>query len=200
MLKHYISKAGAYSVDLTGNVMINAADIKLSNMKVYGDLIIGDGVGDGDITLENVVVTGDTIVRGGGVNSIKITGSTNLQNIIIARIDGQVRVYSETGAAIGEIIVDGNDDVIIEGDVRTITVTASDVTVKASNANIETAVINGENSKIVVSKDAKIDLVTANAKGVNISGAGEISKVEANADDIAVSTIVTQVRLLQTSA
>jgi hypothetical protein len=33
--------------------MINVPDVTLENMKVTGDLIIGDGVGAGDITLNN---------------------------------------------------------------------------------------------------------------------------------------------------
>lgn len=193
MLKNYITKAGTYTEDMDGNVMISVADATLRNMKITGDLIIGDGVGDGDVTLDHVTITGRTVIRGGGVNSIIIIGNSNLQNIVIARIDGEVRVYSENGVQIGEVIVDGNDDVIIEGEAGTVTVTASDVTVRATNANIGSAIINGENSKIVVSENTKINLVTVNSQGADISGAGKINQVQANADSVTVSTVGTKV-------
>ncbi len=193
LLKNYIKKESMYTEDLNGNVMINAADVALSHMKITGDLIIGDGVGDGNVTLDNVTVTGRTVIRGGGVNSIKIIGGSSLQNIVIARVDGEVRVYSEDGTQIGDVIVDGNDDVIIEGTAGTITVTAPDVTVKATNANIGSAVINGENSRIIVSENSNIESVTVNSRGVEISGTGKITKVEANADNVTVSTIGTRV-------
>jgi len=91
ILKNYIKTAGTYTTDYTGNVMINVPGVTLKDIKITGDLIIGDGVGNGDVTLDGITVAGRTIIRGGGINSIKIIGNSNLQNIIIARVDGQVR-------------------------------------------------------------------------------------------------------------
>src|SRR5665647_1639458 len=112
LLKNYIKTAGTYTTDYTGNVMINVSGVTLKDIKITGDLIIGDGVGNGDVTLDGVTVTGRTIIRGGGINSIKIIGNSNLQNIIIARVDGQVRVYAEDGTQIGDIIVNGDGSTI----------------------------------------------------------------------------------------
>lgn len=212
-IKKYIKTSGTYSTDFTGNIMINVPNVTLKNITVTGDLIIGDGVGNGEVILDNVVVIGRTVVRGGGVNSIKIIGNSNLQNIVIARVDGQVRVYSEDGAEIGEVIVDGNDDVIIEGNVGALTVSALDVTVTVSNANIASITIEGENSTMIVGENSTIDTITIEAKnaaittsagskivdivvntdGANISGTGEVEKVAANANNIAVTTSGTSV-------
>jgi len=106
LLKNYIKTAGTYTTDYTGNMMINVPNVILKNITITGDLIIGDGVGNGDVILDGVTVTGRTVIRGGGVNSIKIIGDSNLQNIIIARVDGEVRVYSQDGTQIGEVTVD----------------------------------------------------------------------------------------------
>jgi hypothetical protein len=66
LLKNYIKTAGTYTTDYTGNVMINVPGVTLKDIKITGDLIIGDGVGNGDVTLDGVTVTGRTIIRGGG--------------------------------------------------------------------------------------------------------------------------------------
>lgn len=213
IVKTYIKKAGVYTKDFTGGVMITVPGVTLRNMKITGDLFIGDGVGDGDIILDNVVITGRTVIRGGGMNSIKIIGKSNLQNIIVARVDGQVRVYSEEGLEISEIIVDGNDDVIIEGNAGNVTVTASDITVIATNARIDSGIVEGDNSKIIVSTDSsvnkaeingdnsevvvlsgsKIGSIIVNGTGADISGEGKIGKVEAKANGTKVSTPGTKV-------
>ncbi len=213
LLKNYIQTDGTYIEDMNGNVMINRPDVILKDMTITGDLIIGDGVGDGDITLDNITITGRTVIRGGGVNSIKIIGNSNIKNIMIARVDGQVRVYAEDGTQIGDVAVDGNDNVIIEGDVGNVTVTAPDIIVTANNAEIESATIEGENSIITVStnstmktatvdaenaeirvlKGSKIEDIVINSDGAKITGKGNVGTVAANADNIVVSTPGTSV-------
>ena len=213
LITKYIKSAGTYTSSITGNLMVNAPAVILKNITITGDLIIGDGVGDGDVTLDNVVVTGRTIIRGGGVNSIKILGTSKLQKITIARVDGKVRVYAEDGTEIGEVIADGKDDVIIEGNVGTVTIDAPGITVTATNADIESATINGDNSTIVFGdkstvgkvtvnatnsnitalKGSKITDIVVNSAGANISGAGDVGKVEANASNVTVTTIGTRV-------
>jgi hypothetical protein len=68
MLKGYFTAAGTYTSVPGGNVMINTPDVTLKGVTVTGDLIIGDGVGDGEVTLDSVTVTGRTVILGGGVN------------------------------------------------------------------------------------------------------------------------------------
>lgn len=213
LLKNYIKTAGTYTTDLNGNVMVNVPNVTLKNIKITGDLIIGDGVGNGDVTLDGVTVTGRTVIRGGGVNSIKIFGKSKIQNIIIARVDGQVRVYSQDGTEIGTVIVDGEDNVIIEGNVGAVTVVAPDVTVTATKADITAATIKGENSKLIVGTNSNINTVTVDGKnttitassgskikdivvnrdGVKIDGSGEVEMVKATANNVSVTTPKTSV-------
>jgi hypothetical protein len=211
ILQNYIVKSGTYTNDYDGNVMINKPDVILKNITINGDLIIGDGVGDGDVTLEGVIVTGKVLVRGGGINSIKIVGDSSIKNIVIARVDGQVRVYSGDGTEIGQIIADGYDDVIIDGNIGNVTVTAPNVTVTAVNADVRTALIEGENSNIIFGSGSSADKVIinaanttvkvegsvakilANGSGAAIEGNGNVGSVEANADEIEVTTPNTKV-------
>jgi len=72
IVKEYISLPGEYTSVAEGNVMINSKDVVLKDVVIEGDLIIGDGVADGDVTLVNVKVKGRMVVRGGGEDSIKI--------------------------------------------------------------------------------------------------------------------------------
>ena len=187
ILKSYISEPGEYTQDTRGNVMINKPGVTLKNMTIIGDLIIGDGVGDGEVVLDGVVVTGRTVIRGGGENSIKVVGNSELQNIIIARVDGAVRVLAEDGTVLGEVTVDGSDDVIIEGFFGNITIVSPGITVRANNASIDSATIQGENSIVQVGEGSSIGEVTVNGAGSSISGAGSVGTVTANANDVAVT-------------
>ncbi|WP_027400072.1 S-layer homology domain-containing protein [Anaerovorax odorimutans] len=213
LLKNYITKAGTYTKDMSGNVMINVSDVILKDMTVSGDLIVGDGVGNGDITLNSVNVTGRTVIRGGGVHSIKIIGNSNIQDVVIARVDGQTRVYCDNEVEIGDVLVDGSDNVILEGDVNNVAITAPDITVTATKANfvsatikgknsimivsddseIETAIVEAENAQIKVETGSKIQDVVASGDGVKISGFGTIGTVEAKGDDITVTAQGTSV-------
>ena len=193
IIKQYIKKAGTYTENVKGNLMVNAPDVILENMKIAGDLIIGDGVGDGDVTLDSVIVTGRTVIRGGGVNSIKILGDSDIQNITIARVDGKLRVFTEDGLEIGEVIVDGNDDVIIEGHIGTITITASDIRVTATHAKVQNAEIEGENVEVLVEEGSTIEKIIVNGKGGDVRGQGTVGEVEAKAENLTVSTPGTKV-------
>jgi hypothetical protein len=188
IFQNYITEAGIYEADITGNVMINAANVKLADMTISGDLIIGDGVGDGDITLDNIIVTGRTVIRGGGIHSIIITGNSSFSEITIARVDGELRVFTEEGVEIGELIVDGNDDVMIEGYTGNLTAFASEINIDITRSEIGSFIVAGENLQIIVSEDSSIGTVTVNGNDVNISGDGEIDTVEANADNISILT------------
>lgn len=153
VIAHYINKAGTYTENYTGNVMVNVANVTLRNSKVTGDVILGDGVGDGDVTLDGVNISGKLILRGGGANSIVIKGNSNIGTIIIARIDGEIRVIAEDGVKIDVVIIDdGSDDVVLEGEFGTVTVLADNIVIDTTKAKIEKQIIEGTGS-IVIKED-----------------------------------------------
>ncbi len=66
IFKTYISEAGTYeNVASEGSVIVRAKDVTLKNVTVNGDLVMADGIGDGDFHLENVTVKGKILARGG---------------------------------------------------------------------------------------------------------------------------------------
>ncbi len=165
LVKQYIDTAGAVSkVVATGNVMVRVSGVILQNLTVKGDLILADGIGEGDVTLDNVKVEGRTVVRGGGENSIIIKGNSDLGRVIVTKVDGKVRILVEGNANIEIIYVDdGSDDVIVEGTIGTLEVAGNNVTVTAVNATITNGFISGNNSKIVLAEGS--DVTNRNVEG-----------------------------------
>ena len=128
IIKQYIRAAGEYTEVTDGNIMVNVPGVTLKNVKINGDLIVGDGVDDGDLVLDNVTVKGRLIVRGGGVNSIIIIGGSVEGEVIIAKVDGNIRVSVEDDADVEVIVIDdGKDNVIVEGTVGTVVVNIPDI-------------------------------------------------------------------------
>jgi hypothetical protein len=161
LLKHYIKTPGTYSQIPEGNIMINAPDITLKDVAVKGDLIIGDGAGDGNIILDNVKVTGRTVVRGGGPDSIKIIGGSELGSVIISKVDGNIRVVTESGVAVEVIYIDdGKDDVIIEGEIGSIKVDAANVPVVLRNAVVTNVTVTAPDANINIESTATVDMVS----------------------------------------
>ena len=149
ILKQYIRTAGEYTMVANGNIMINTSNVTLKDLKVNGDLIIGDGVRDGEVILDHVEVTGRMVIRGGGVNYIKITGNSNIQNMIIARVDGQIIVGANS--TIETVAVDGEN----------VTITVSE------GSKIENIVVNSAGANI--SGNGDVGTVAANANNVTVT-------------------------------
>ncbi len=202
ILKQYINTAGEFTQVAAGNIMVNAPGVTLKNLKVNGDLIIGDGVGDGEMVLDSVAVTGRMVIRGGGENSIIIKGTSSVSNVVVARVDGVVSVKVQGDADVEVIYIDdGSDDVNVEGIFGNIEIAAPEIVVKAIGATITNLKVAGEGSKIVVdakstietvtvAKEAtsakvevsgKVTSITTQAPSTQISGTGTVTKVEAQA-------------------
>ena len=190
IIKQYISKSGQVTAVESGNIMVNQPGVTLKNLTISGDLIIGDGVGDGELTLDSVKVTGRIVVRGGGVNSIIIRGSSEASSVVVARVDGAVSVKVQGNANVEVIYIDdGSDDVNIEGTVGNIQVEAADVVVTAVGATIKSLDILGGNSKIVVDKNSKVEKVDVQkgAAKVNLEVAGTVTTVTTSGADTVVA-------------
>jgi hypothetical protein len=194
VIKEYITVAKEVTQVKDGNVMISVPGVTLKNVTVKGDLIIGDGVGDGEVTLDGVTVTGRTVVRGGGTNSIRIIGASELGQVIVSRMDGEVRVAVSGDADVQVIVVDdGSDDVLIEGRVNSVEIQAPGITVTVGRAQIGSITVAGENTKVVVGQDAAVTTLTITAPGAAAEVSGTIGAVETSngARNVAISTAST---------
>lgn len=173
LVKQYINQAGTITqVVSSGNVMVNVANVTLKDVTVNGDLIIGDGVGDGDVTLENVIVTGNTIVRGGGSNSVLLKGKSKIENMFIAKIKGNIRIAAIDDAIINNLfVIDGKENVKIEGKVGNANITMENSMV-FQNAIVSKLIID---SSANVKIDEKSTIIYAAAKGkANLTNYGNI--------------------------
>lgn len=189
-IKQYITASGIVSSVQAGNIMVNASGAILQNLTVNGDLIIGDGVGDGELILDNVRVLGRLLVRGGGENSIIIRGSSSVSKIILTRTDGAVSVKVEQGADVELIyIADGSDDVSIYGTVGTVEIAASEVVVTAVNASIGTVSVAAKDSRLVLAQSSVVNHVGVEASAANtaIEASGIISSVTTSAPETVIN-------------
>ena len=100
-----IGREGDYSENISGNLLITSGPANLKNMKITGDLTIGEGVAEETVTLDNVSVEGKLVIRGGGPNSVKIKNSSVAGNLVIQKPNGNVSVVLQGSTTIDETIV-----------------------------------------------------------------------------------------------
>lgn len=87
------------SKTIQSDVTIHVSGVTLQNTIITGNLIISDGVAEGDATLNNVIVKGTTTINGGGINSIHLNNST-LETVIVNKPLGSVRIVAEGSSKI----------------------------------------------------------------------------------------------------
>jgi hypothetical protein len=163
----FFNEAKEYTGTYAGVVVVNKSGATLKDTVINGDLIIAEGIGNGDVTLDNVKVTGNTIVRGGGENSIHIKGGSYTSLIIEKTDDGRVRVVTSSGAAVNAVYVDdGNDDVILTGSFGNVTM----------NADVN----------VVVDRGSNVATLTVAVSGVTVTNNGSVGTLNVNADGIVV--------------
>lgn len=175
-----VSAGESASGRVDGDVVVRGAGAKLSDMTINGDLIIAEGVGEGEVHLDGVTITGRTIVRGGGVNSIYMNNVRANGGVVVNKLDGRVRVITSGNTTVsvtllqsGAILVgDGFKTVEIPADV------AKGQTVEIQG-NIERLVNSSEDAKITA--NGTIQTVEANVK-TEIKGDAKVVGATGSAD------------------
>lgn len=76
------------------NVRVNTYGVTIQNAMIYGNLLLDEGIGEGDVYLDNVTVKGNVVVKGGGADSIHLKNST-LERMILQKKSGAVRIVTE---------------------------------------------------------------------------------------------------------
>lgn len=183
----YCTQAGTYTEAPVRSVMVNVPDVTLKNITVPGDIVIGDGVGDGDVILDHVNVEGRLVVRGGGVNSVHIIGGEQAWQVVIAKVDGNVRVVADEGTKVETITVeDGLDTVVIEGNVATLEIPAEGVSVELRNAAVDKLHVIAPEVSVTMTGKTEVNFLTVfeAAKGSSVTGEKDttISNVIADTD------------------
>lgn len=164
----YIQKSGEVTEVPEGNVMISAPDVTLKGVNVTGDLIIGDGVGEGDVTIDNCTIGGGVIVRGGGVNSIHFISTTVTKTVIITKTTGAVRVVSDTESTVAATVAGGSDTVTLEGTFTTVEVATSEAAVEAKNVTAETVSVTAAEAQVTMT-DSTVATVAVTAADTTVA-------------------------------
>lgn len=190
---------------ILGNVMVSVAGVTLRNMVITGDLLLGAGIGDGDVTLSGVTVRGKTTVQGGGENSIHVINS-ELFTVIVDRQNGTVRIVAsgstaidhvtlQSGAKLEESNVTGtgfadvavqitdNGQVVLTGDFQHVQIDVPDISVALTAGSVAELYISerAPQTSIDIHEGAKVAELTLNA-ATNVGGSGAIAKAIVNAD------------------
>ncbi len=188
-IKGFYNKAGTYNHNVDGTVVVNTSGVTLSDMTITGDLILAEGIGNGEATLDNVKVEGKTIIRGGGENSIIIKGGSNIGTAIVCRIDGKISVKVQDNAKVELVIIDdGSDDVIVSGVIGSLQVDAPDITMTAKGAALVEVLVNGKNTAIIVDEKSNADTIKFGKKATDASATinGVVKTVISEAKDLKV--------------
>ena len=194
------AQAGTYTEDVDASVVINTDQVVLKDMTISGDLIVAEGVGNGEVTLDNVVVKGRIIVRGGDV--ITIQGSSTVNTIVAERRDDPTEISLEDKTSVDTVVVpegsadntviDVNDDAQVDS----IIIGADNTDLNVSGKVRSVEVGNSANGTTVTAESgAKIDSVTTSGADTTVEGKGTVSNVEAaeGSTDVTVTTPGTKV-------
>ncbi|AZN39164.1 S-layer homology domain-containing protein [Paenibacillus albus] len=191
---------------VAGNVAINSPNVVLRNVTIKGDLLLGEGIGEGDATLDHVVVEDETTVKGGGKNSVHIMDST-LARVVITKVDGQVRVVIEgstavdqvtvesgatlqvasgSGASYGTVKVSTTGEVTLTGDFPDVVlVAAAQLTVTGGKVDNLTLTDQAAGADITLQKNVQIGTLNADAAST-IKGDGKIATASITATGVTI--------------
>lgn len=152
--------------NISKDVFITSKNAHLRNLRIEGQLIITEKVGDGDVTLENVTVVGTTYIRGGGANSIEIIGGSYDDIIIERTMSGEIRIVSNLSDGVSVRVTNEADGqkIILAG-------------------RFNEVILDAKGGTVEISKEASISRLTVNSS-TEITGKGTIESANVNADNV----------------
>lgn len=199
---------------IEGDVIVESPDVTLQNMKINGNLILEQSIGEGEVYLDKIEVAGTTFIYGGGENSVYVNDSSFFK-VIVNKELGNVRVVISGYSTIEQTIMqsggtlEGIDvsteaigDVIISIDPKSkekvVYLSGSFSSVSVEVPNITVHLVSGSIGKMLV--DEKLHNVTLNfAENTNIDyleshstvhilGKGKINNAVVNDDQSTFET------------
>lgn len=93
IIKTYYVTPGAYNHVGFDSALIRTGGVRLENVTIDGDLILGDGVGAGDVELVNVTIRGRLLARG-GEGRVTLTRTTVGERVVVKDVNGVVNFYN----------------------------------------------------------------------------------------------------------
>lgn len=180
-----VTKAGTITSNVSGNMLINVGSVTLKKITVNGDLIIGEGVGEGDVKLENTTIKGKLIIRGGGANSVTLNNTQVGENLVVEKSAGNVHVkllgtttidhtYLKSGCSLEEQSLSSGKGFInvtaeksaVENQTAELKGNFNNIQVANSNINVK---LNGSAENINISKEANTSFTLIGGSAKTIS-------------------------------
>lgn len=173
-------------------LIIRKSGVTVKDTTIKADLIVGQGVGDGEVTLDNVKIAGQLLAFGGGSNSITIKGEEFIPSTIANKTSGEPL---HLNGKFGVITVTSGTKAIITGTVTKLIVLGN-AEVTFTNAMINTLEVMNENVKIIVNKNSSIENIIVNANNVIVGHDGIVKNIlvtEKAKNGVEVLTVPTKV-------
>lgn len=185
IVKELYNKSQTYSNQtIDGTAVINTPNVKLKNIKIKGDLIVAEGVGDGDLNLSNVKISGTMIVKGGGTDSIHIEGSSDINKVQLIKSDSSVRLNVADSATVKSVVAENSsDDIIVSGNINKFEVDCSNNKVAIVDGKIKNMVISSAGATVAFDSTSQVDTlaIAKTASNAKINGEGSITNATINA-------------------
>lgn len=196
-----ITTAGTYgpasgNQTVQGNLTISSADVNLQNVTVTGNLILGEGIGEGDVHLQGVTVNGQTVVNGGGQNSVYFTDSV-LATVIVNKNTGAVRIVAQGSTQVVEVQLE-TPTIVVEDELEGDSTGFEDIVVTEAMQSqgegfavqlvgaFETINSRATNVRINLSEETDIETLVLNA-AAEVLGAGVIRTARINSEGSTIS-------------
>ncbi|MDR1066622.1 MAG: VWA domain-containing protein [Clostridiales bacterium] len=155
------------------NLIVRKSGVTVKDTTVKGDLIIGQGVGDGEVTLDNVALNGRLLALGGGSSSVIIKGGKVIQSTVANKTFGETLHLNGT---FNTITVTAGTKVTVTGTVTKL-ILLGDNDVPLNGAAVTSVTASGDNVKFVSNSGSSVGSVAVSANRVAISGDGEVKNV-----------------------
>lgn len=193
VVEQLVHKAGTYTNNVKGNIVVNTKDAVLDGIKVDGNVYLAEGIGLGDATLKNTEVTGNVLVAGGGVNSIHFDKAVVTGGVVVDT-KAPVRLVSKSNAL--KVTAKAKQNIVLTGTFKEVVVPA-DVVLELKGATVEklTIVPSGNAvASVTIDKDSSVKELVAQA-ATQIKGNGKITLLRVQANGITSSIKPSQVEV-----
>lgn len=183
MMGEYISKSSTVTNNINGNTVINTSGVELKGVNISGDLILSEGVKDGDITLVDTTVNGKVYVLGGGSSkAIKIKGNTKISNLESLKKNSDIKFEVASASKINTLNIRNGNKVTIDGTIDNINAYNEKIALEVKDSDTKNIKLYGSNGSLKVADESNLGTITigkdASSTSINLEKGSKASKIE----------------------
>ncbi|GHU35647.1 hypothetical protein FACS1894105_04720 [Clostridia bacterium] len=148
VVAQFITAPGTYSnTTISGNVIVNVPNVTLNNVKINGNLFVGDGVGSGVLLLKDTTISGTT--KKYDSSSTVSVSTTPPAPTTVAATSVTVTRYNSSASISSDSLTAGTS-IQLAASVSPTTATDKKITWTTSDATIANIYPSADNSTVVV--------------------------------------------------